>query len=390
MKRRYSWPLGTIAALVLVLIAVHIALPYLVRNYLNDKLANMGDYRGEIADVDLALWRGAYRINGLQIVKVDGKVPVPFVKAPLIEFAVSWHSLWYDHAVVAEGHFVRPQINFVDGGANKQASQTGKGTDWQEQLRKLLPITLNEVRIEDGEIAFHNFSSKPQVNINATGVNASFYNLTNVVDVKGKRDARFEGKALLQGQAPLEANATFDPLSDFEEFEFRFRARDLQLKRMNDFASAYGKFDFKAGTGDVVIEAQAENGRLSGYIKPLLRDVEVFDWQQDVENQDKNIFRSIWEAVVGASETVLKNQRKNQFATRVELSGSVHQQNVSAFSAVIAILRNGFIQAFNARYEQPKPSSHTSCIPAWARADVTRHSETECPVCVHSRRGCAV
>lgn len=103
MKRRYSWPLGTIAALVLVLIAIHLALPYLVRNYLNDKLANMGDYRGEIADVDLALWRGAYRINGLQIVKVDGKVPVPFVKAPLIEFAVSWHSLWYDHAVVAEG-----------------------------------------------------------------------------------------------------------------------------------------------------------------------------------------------------------------------------------------------------------------------------------------------
>ena len=64
-----------------------------------------------------------------------------------------------------------------------------------------------------------------------------------------------------------------------------------------------------------------------------------------------------WEAVVGASETVLKNQRKNQFATRVELSGSVHQQDVSAFWAVVAILRNGFIQAFNARYEQPKPSA---------------------------------
>ncbi|MDP1007543.1 DUF748 domain-containing protein, partial [Klebsiella pneumoniae] len=84
-------------------------------------------------------------------------------------------------------------------------SQTGKGTDWRAQLGKLLPITLDEVRIEDGKIAFRNFSSKPPVNINATQVNASFYNLTNVVDVKGKRDARFEGKALLQGQAPLEA-----------------------------------------------------------------------------------------------------------------------------------------------------------------------------------------
>jgi len=258
---------------------------------------------------------------------------------------------------VAKVLFIQPEVNFVDGGANQQASQTGKGTDWREQLSKLAPITLDEVRIEDGKIAFHNFNSKPPVNINATDVNASFYNLTNVVDVKGKRDARFEGKALLQGQAPLEATATFDPLSDFENFEFRFRAKDLQLKRMNDFASAYGKFDFKAGTGDVVIEAQAEKGQLTGYIKPLMRDVEVFDWQQDVENKDKNIFRSIWEAVVGASETVLKNQAKNQFATRVELSGSVHQQNVSAFSAFLAILRNGFIQAFNARYEQPKPSA---------------------------------
>ncbi|CRM30600.1 DUF748 domain-containing protein [Pseudomonas edaphica] len=358
MKRRYSGLLWIVAVLVVVLIALDLALPYLVRNYLNDKLADMGDYRGQVTDVDLALWRGAYRINGLKIVKVDGKVPVPFVNAPLIEFAVSWHSLWYDHAVVAEGHFVKPEINFVDGGANKQASQTGKGTDWQQQLKKLLPITLNEVRIEDGKIAFHNFSSKPQVNIKATEVNASLYNLTNVVDLKGKRDARFEGKALLQGQAPMEANATFDPLNNFEDFEFRFRARDLQLKRMNDFASAYGKFDFKAGTGDVVIEAQAEKGQLTGYIKPLLRDVEVFDWKQDVENKDKNIFRSIWEAVVGTSETVLKNQNKNQFATRVELSGSVHQQDISAFSAFLAILRNGFIQAFNARYEQPKPSAN--------------------------------
>lgn len=357
MKRRYSWPLWTVAGLLVVLVALTIALPYLVRNYLNDKLADMGDYRGHVIDVDLALWRGAYKINGLEIIKVDGKVPVPFVKAPLIDLAVSWHSLWYDHAVVAKVLFINPEVNFVDGGANKQASQTGKGTDWREQLSKLAPITLDEVRIEDGKITFRNFNSKPPVNINASSVNASFYNLTNVVDVEGKRDARFDGKALLQGQAPLEATATFDPLSNFEDFEFRFRAKDLQLKRMNDFASAYGKFDFKAGTGDVVIEAQAEKGQLTGYIKPLLRDVEVFDWQQDVENKDKNIFRSIWEAVVGASETVLKNQSKNQFATRVELSGSVHQQNVSAFSAFLAILRNGFIQAFNARYEQPKPST---------------------------------
>jgi hypothetical protein len=58
--------------------------------------------------------------------------------------------------------------------------------------------------------------------------------------------------------------------------------------------------------------------------------------------------------MVGASETVLKNQRKNQFATRVELSGSVHKQDVSAFQAFLQILRNAFVQAFNTRYDSGK------------------------------------
>ena len=357
MKRRYSWPLWFFAGLVVLLVALHIALPYLVRDYLNDKLADMGDYRGEITDVDLALWRGAYKINGLKIVKVDGKVPVPFVDAPTIDLAVSWHSLWYDHAVVAQVQFINPEVNFVDGGANKQNSQTGQGTDWREQLGKLLPITLDEVRINDGKVSFRNFNSKPPVNMNATQVNASIFNLTNVVDTEGKRDARFEGKALLLGHAPLETTATFDPLSNFEDFEFRLRAKGIQLKRMNDFASAYGKFDFNAGHGDVVIEAEANKGQLKGYIKPLLRDVDVFNWQQDVENEKKGLFRSVWEALVGGTETVLKNQNKNQFATRVELSGNVHQKNISAFEAVLQILRNGFVQAFNARYERDKPDT---------------------------------
>lgn len=356
MKARYRWPLIGLTSLIVLLVALQLALPYLVRDYLNDKLAHMGEYRGQVADVDLAWWRGAYQINGLKIVKATGKVPVPLLEAPLIDLSVSWHSLIHDQAVVAKVTFNRPVLNFVDGGS-KQASQTGRGTDWRQQLEKLLPITLNDVQIENGTLTFHNFTSKPPVDLKATQLDANIRNLTNVRDEKGRRDASFDASALLLGDAKVESRATFDPFSDFDDFEFRLRATGIELRRLNDFSSAYGKFDFNAGHGDLVIEAQAEDGRLHGYIKPLLRDVDVFDWQQDVENKNKNIFRSVWEALVGASETVLKNQPKNQFATRVELSGSVHKQDISAFEAFLQILRNGFIQAFNARYEQPPPKA---------------------------------
>lgn len=356
MKRRYSWPIGILLGLLLLVLVLHLTLPYFVRNYLNEKLADMGDYQGHITDVDLAWWRGAYQINGLVISKEDGQVPVPLLDAPSIDIAVSWQSLWNDHAVVAKVLFVTPQLNFVDGGKDKEASQTGQGVDWREQLNKLLPITLDEVRVVDGKLGFHNFTSTPQVNIEASQVNASLYNLTNVADKNGERVAHFEGKALLLGHAPLECTIVFDPYENFEDFKFRLRARDIELRKLNDFSAAYAKFDFNAGHGDLVIEADAKKAQLSGYIKPLLRDVDVFNWQQDVEEKDKSVFRSIWEALVGGGETVLKNQGKDQFATRVELTGNVHQQNISALQAFFAILRNGFVQAFNARYERSKPT----------------------------------
>ena len=101
-----------------------------------------------------------------------------------------------------------------------------------------------------------------------------------------------------------------------------------------------------------MIEVEATDAQLDGYIKPLLRNVEVFNFEQDVTNEDKGFFRGIWEAVVGGGEEVLQNQRKEQFATRVKLDGSTKNTDVRPFQAFIAILRNAFVEAFSARFER--------------------------------------
>jgi len=58
MTRRLL-PLWILLSIGLLLILLHLALPHLVRNYLNEKMADMGDYQGHVEDVDLAWWRGA-------------------------------------------------------------------------------------------------------------------------------------------------------------------------------------------------------------------------------------------------------------------------------------------------------------------------------------------
>lgn len=354
MKKRYRFPLWTLLSLAIVLVGLHIALPWLLRDYLNDRLANMGDYRGHISDIDLALWRGAYQINGLNIVKLNGKVPVPLLEAPVIDLSVSWRALWETRSVVAEVAFVRPQLTFVDGG-NAASSQTGEGVDWRAQLKGLLPIHINEIRVHDGTLAFRNFNAKPPIDLQANEIDARLLNLSNVNVSDNPRPANLQATAKVFEQAPLQADANFDPLGQLDDFDLRLRITDIQLKQLNSFTRAYADFDFAAGHGDFVMELDARQGKLKGYAKPLLRDMEVFDWQQDVAAKDKNLLTGAWEALVGGGSWLLKNQRKDQFATRVNIDGDLNAYDVSRWQAFKAILRNAFVQAFNSRFDSQEP-----------------------------------
>ncbi len=350
MRKRYALPLWTLLTLAIALLALHIALPLLLRDYLNERLANMGDYRGQISDIDLALWRGAYQINGLNIVKLNGQVPVPLLEAPVIDLAVSWRELWNNSSIVAEVAFERPQLTFVDGG-NAANSQTGEGVDWRAQLRGLLPIHINEIRVIDGTLAFRNFIAKPPVDLQASEINGSILNLSNVSVAGNTRPASLQATAKVFEQAPVQASANFDPLGQLDDFDLRLRITDIQLKQLNSFTRAYADFDFAAGQGDFVMELDARQGKLKGYAKPLLRNMEVFDWQQDVAAKDKNLLTGAWEALVGGGSCLLKNQRKDQVATRVNIEGDLKTYDISRWQAFKAILRNAFVRAFSSRFD---------------------------------------
>jgi hypothetical protein len=70
------------------LIGLRIALPHIVRKYVNKKLDEMPEYDGRIGDVDIRLWRGAYSIQGIEIIKTEGDVPVPFFSSRRVTFSV--------------------------------------------------------------------------------------------------------------------------------------------------------------------------------------------------------------------------------------------------------------------------------------------------------------
>ncbi|HKZ09704.1 MAG TPA: DUF748 domain-containing protein [Rhodanobacteraceae bacterium] len=346
--------LWSLAAVVVALIGLRIALPSIVRHALNQRMDHMGDYHGHVEDVDLSLWRGAYGLDGLKIVKLSGKVPVPLLQTPHMDIHLSWRALIHG-AIRASVEFDRPVLNFVDGNSGA-GSQAGTGVDWRAQLQHLIPIRLDEVKVDDGTVTFRNFVSSPRVDIKAIRVNAVVTNLTNADRSGGRRVADMHATAQVLGEAPLETSASFDPLGNAVDFTFKLRILHIDLTKLNDLARAYAKLDFASGNGDFVMELNARDGRLDGYAKPLFHDMQIFSWKQDVKDEHENPFEVAWQALAQGITSIFTNHKKDQFATRVPISGSIDDKKIGTWRAIVNVLHNAFVKAYTPQLENLHPA----------------------------------
>jgi len=330
-------------------------LPQVVESYVNRKLAVMGSYHGHVDEVDLHLWRGAYTLHGLKIEKSGGKVPVPLLSAPTVQLAISWRGL-LEGGVVGTAEFDQPDLNFVDAETDSR-QQGGTGVNWRQRLEGLLPIRLDEVVLRRGTIHFRNLGSNPPVDLKATEVEAVVKNLTNVEDRPGSRVATFEGTARILEQAKLDGSGEFDPIGRPDTFALKMRVLDVDLKRANSFVRAYSGLDVASGRGDFVMELTAEKGQVRGYAKPLLRDLKVFSWKRDVDEKGLHPFRLAWQSLTAFAVELFTNRKNDQFGTRVELSGSLDEQDVDVLGALLGIVRNAFIEAYKPDFESLQESA---------------------------------
>lgn len=341
--------LRLIAVIAGAAVLVRALLPLWITDALNEHMAEMGAYRGQVADVDLALYRGAYRIDALRIEKRSGKVPVPLIEVPTLDLSIRWREL-FSGALVGEAEFHAPQLNFVDG-REPDEDQAGRGVDWRQRLESLLPVRLDRIVIHDGVIAFRNPFVQPGVDLRMRDVEASVTNLTNIHDAQGKRDANLSARARVLERAPLQLTARFDPLGSLRDFALRLRVTDIELTRINDLTRAYAAIDIASGHGSVVLEMEATGGHLQGYAKPLLDDLEILDWEQDVERDADNPLRLLWEGLGGAISALFRNQPRDRFATRIPIEGDIGDPDVDTVDAVVGVLRNAFVRAYDAHFE---------------------------------------
>nr|WP_225737676.1 DUF748 domain-containing protein [Dyella acidiphila] len=309
-----------------------------------------------MSDINLHIWRGSYTIRDLRIDKVDGPSKEPFLNAPRTEIAVSYSALLHG-SFRGKVDFYDATVNFIDGKSDSER-QTGKGVNWSEALNILIPAQLDEVRVHNGTVTFRNFVSSPRVDLTMNHVEGTATNLSEKRQ-NGARMATLHATATVLGDAPLETDATFDPGNHFGDFDYHIKATQIQLVRANALARAYTGLDFAAGTGDFTMQLKARNGELEGYAEPVFKDLKMFSWKKDVEQEKKGPVKLLYEAAAQGVASLLKNPSNDQIVTKVPISGRIGDSQIGEPQAIWGVLRTAFVQAYKSQLEhlQPAPDS---------------------------------
>jgi hypothetical protein len=324
------------------------ALPWFVRDYVNRALSRSPLYSGNIGEVQIHLWRGAYSIQNVRISKTTGSVPVPFFSAKMIDFAMEWPAILH-HKLVGRVSMVEPEINFVDGPSDSEG-QSGVGGPWLEMIRDLFPFKINSAAIQNGSIHFRAFKSQNQVDVYLSKVAASIDNLTNIRDETTPLVSTVQMTALAMDQAKFEFKMTLDPFSYRPTFHMAARLLGLDVTKINDLALTYGKFNFKRGWFDFVVEADAKEGQLTGYAKPLFRNLKIFAVKEDIK--EDTVVQFFWQALAGTATAILTNRSRDQFGTLIPFSSDMSGTTTAQILTTIGnILRNAFVRAYLPRLE---------------------------------------
>jgi hypothetical protein len=342
-----------VAAVVVLLVAARIALPFVLRDAINRRLDRIPDYAGHVDDIGVHFWRGAYSLHGLEIVKRNGQVREPFVSARDIDFSLAWREL-FRGKVVSDIYADGAKLNFVKG-PDAGASQLAADRRWQDVINDIFPIDINLLKITEGQLRFVNTASQPRVDVRVAHAIVFATGLRNRPSNPGETYPALiavEGESIGGGKLKIVMHA--EPLAAKPHFYLKLQLEDVSLPALNEFLRAYGGVDVSAGAFKAYVEMAARDGHYNGYFKPFFQHVDF----KDLPGEHKPLRQEIWEGLVSLMAKIFRNSNRDSVATRMPFSGEIDQLNVGTWETFVNLVRHGFIRALSEKLDSSsKPNA---------------------------------
>lgn len=324
--------------ILLLLIAARVALPYALLHYVEYRLNQIPDYQAHVGDIHVRLWRGSYEIKDIQLQKLHKQIPVPFFAAESVELQIEWQALLRG-ALVGQIRMEQPKLNFVTDPRGKNEQLT-IDQQWRQAVNALFPLNFNRIILHNGQVHYRSYAGEPPFNIYLKSVNAEVDNLRKVTQDDKEFSSKIHATAEGMDGSPVTLNVRLDPFAKQPTFKLNASLGNMAIPTANDFLHHYTKLDIKQGYFSLYLEAAAAKGKIIGYAKPMIKDLQVLD-----PNEQNNPVKALYKGAVQAVAKILENPEQGTVATKIPIKGDIKNPDTSVWSTIINLLHHGFIEA---------------------------------------------
>ena len=337
MSRKVDRVLRIIGFFTIVVIASRLFLPYLITRYVNKVLQELPGYNASVGGVKVQLLRGGYSIDSLRIYKTGGNKGYPFIQVKSLDFSLHWKSLLRGK-FIAEAHFINPEVNLTAGEKNEVSTQTqwGAETNWVLPIRKLFPLQLNRLFVKDASFAYNDFTTTPYVNVFFENIYLDAQNLDSTPTERELMPSRILLQAKSIGNGSFSASMKINVSKQIPDLDLDLKFENIDMRALRDFFSAYANVDIQKGKFNLYSEVVVLNGKIDGYVKPLLSDMTLL---RDYQNNKHKM------GALKSGVTLTGKELKNEIPTRFPIKGHISQLRTRFCPGLWNIFRNACVEA---------------------------------------------
>jgi hypothetical protein len=342
MRRRVPRLAVWIAAVALVLVAARLALDPIATWRTRAVLSGLEGMRATFLDVEVGVVGLSYAIRDLRIEKVGaGGAALPFFRADRIAIALAWRELLHGH-VVARVDLDGPELNVVQRKATGQpqsAQQIQEAPKIGKKLEDLAPFLIDRAQVKDGEIVVVDASAPKAPVIRIHGIELTLENFATRPALTRGEPTVLAARGTLQKTGRISIFATADPLAKRVTFAGQGRLENLHLDEISDLVGAHADVTPSKGIMDLSLRFRAEDGRIFGGVRPILRGV-------DTKASKPGLLAKIESALADAALSLFKDDvpGRHGVATTIPISGTVDDPHAQPIPTVIGVVRNAFVR----------------------------------------------
>jgi hypothetical protein len=223
----------------------------------------------------------------------------------------------------------------------KKSAQTAEAIDHPSIL-----LRADQVSIVKSHLGFVNKATSPDYRLFLAGAEIHLSNFSNRL-TQGTAVAKVTGQFMGSGRTVV--GATFRPEAKGPDFALAASIENTQMRALNQLLRAYGDFDVVQGFFSVYTELRVQDGAVRGYVKPLIRELDVYDPRQDKE---EGLFQKLYEGLVGGIGGLLENTPRQEVATEADISGRLENPQASTWQVLVNLIQDAFFKAILPGFER--------------------------------------